>query len=601
MRWATLWLSLLATSAMAQNITRLEYFFDNDPGFGNGLSINVTPLSPDRTVNPLIPLSGLSSGFHMLYLRSKDANARWSLLTAKGLFVQPFAQAGPSDNISFMEYFLDTDPGFGNGTPIPFTSGTDITQNMVLNLGSVSPGFHKLFVRAKSGTGRWSLLSSKTFVAQLSGSNIIAVQYYYFDGTTQTPIRTYTSFTPGQNVTIDFNAIIVGLLPSTSYEIHITALNVAGQRSREIVQSFTTPAVICNITSPTSSNANRCDNGTITLSASGAGSTPANYNWFDVATGGVVLVSGAVYTPTLSATQTFYVEITDGLGICESVRTPVTATIGITPLPPSTTGNSTCAPTSLSLTASGGTAGEYRWYTDPTGGIAIPGETSGTYITPVLNTSATYYVSINTGLCESPRSPVTAMFCNRPPSIDPVAITATTGGITTVPLLGLIHDPDNNVDSSSLNIVASPQSGALATIDASFNLTLNYEGISFSGVEAITIGICDLGLLCSQQVFFINVSGDVVIFNAVSPNGDGKNDYWHIQNIDALADFKENRVSIFNRWGDIVFETENYDNVNRLFKGLNTRGGELPTGTYFYRIEFESGLDTKTGYLSLRR
>lgn len=51
------------------------------------------------------------------------------------------------------------------------------------------------------------------------------------------------------------------------------------------------------------------------------------------------------------------------------------------------------------------------------------------------------------------------------------------------------------------------------------------------------------------------------------------------------------------RW----FETENYDNVNKVFVGLNKNGNELPTGTYFYKLEFSSGGATRTGYLSLKR
>ncbi|MDZ7649730.1 MAG: gliding motility-associated C-terminal domain-containing protein [Cytophagales bacterium] len=74
-----------------------------------------------------------------------------------------------------------------------------------------------------------------------------------------------------------------------------------------------------------------------------------------------------------------------------------------------------------------------------------------------------------------------------------------------------------------------------------------------------------------------------------------------IQYIDILPDTQENRVTIYNRWGSKVFEVENYDDTTNVFRGLNDNGNELPSGTYFYKIEFESGLTTRTGYLTLKR
>lgn len=97
------------------------------------------------------------------------------------------------------------------------------------------------------------------------------------------------------------------------------------------------------------------------------------------------------------------------------------------------------------------------------------------------------------------------------------------------------------------------------------------------------------------------------ISEGVTPDGDGKNDYFNIGN---LSKYK-NRVEIFNRWGRPVFETENYDNTSNVFKGIAegkaivNQGEKLPTGTYFYKIEYlktENGTSewvTKVGYLNL--
>ena len=53
--------------------------------------------------------------------------------------------------------------------------------------------------------------------------------------------------------------------------------------------------------------------------------------------------------------------------------------------------------------------------------------------------------------------------------------------------------------------------------------------------------------------------------------------------------------------GSKVFEVENYNNDDQVFKGLNDNGNERPSGTYYYKIEFASGLKSETGYLALKR
>nr|WP_167597827.1 Ig-like domain-containing protein [Leeuwenhoekiella sp. ZYFB001] len=83
---------------------------------------------------------------------------------------------------------------------------------------------------------------------------------------------------------------------------------------------------------------------------------------------------------------------------------------------------------------------------------------------------------------------------------------------------------------------------------------------------------------------------DIVIYNVMTPNGDGLNDIFMIENIDR---FPDNKVQIFNRWGIEVFSTEGYSiNNDNVFRGFSDgratvrRGERLPTGTYYYMIEY---------------
>jgi gliding motility-associated-like protein len=96
-----------------------------------------------------------------------------------------------------------------------------------------------------------------------------------------------------------------------------------------------------------------------------------------------------------------------------------------------------------------------------------------------------------------------------------------------------------------------------------------------------------------------NTDDAINIFNAVSVLEDGKNDYFQILNIDK---YPNNAVTIFNRWGDRVFQMKGYTNTvrDKRFNGLSDAGNALPSGTYFYSINLGDGSEARTGYLHLK-
>ncbi len=90
-----------------------------------------------------------------------------------------------------------------------------------------------------------------------------------------------------------------------------------------------------------------------------------------------------------------------------------------------------------------------------------------------------------------------------------------------------------------------------------------------------------------------------------SPDGDGINEFWVI---DGIEETQGNTVSVYNRWGDLVFEIDNYDNASRVFQGEANRlrglgASKLPEGTYFFRIAPTGAHSLKklTGFLVLKR
>jgi gliding motility-associated-like protein len=80
-----------------------------------------------------------------------------------------------------------------------------------------------------------------------------------------------------------------------------------------------------------------------------------------------------------------------------------------------------------------------------------------------------------------------------------------------------------------------------------------------------------------------------------SPNGDGANDAYVIQGLDAFA---SNQLVVFNRWGNVVYERLNYRND---WTGENSQGDPLPDGTYFVILTMKEGASTMQNYVDLRR
>ncbi|MBS1647679.1 MAG: gliding motility-associated C-terminal domain-containing protein [Bacteroidetes bacterium] len=87
------------------------------------------------------------------------------------------------------------------------------------------------------------------------------------------------------------------------------------------------------------------------------------------------------------------------------------------------------------------------------------------------------------------------------------------------------------------------------------------------------------------------------VHNAFSPNGDGLNEVFVI---DGIENFPNNKVSIFNRWGQDLWNQSKYDNVNTFWNGQDKSGNKLVSGTYFYIIEID-GKNPLKGWVELTR
>ena len=146
----------------ATNLVKAEYFFDTDPGQGNGTALSITAGSTLNNSFP-IALTGLMDGFHRLNIRYKDNANTWSHTHQQIFYITP-QNSFPATNIVQLEYYVDTDPGYGLGTAASFTAGASVDLlPLAINTTGILSGNHVLYVRAKDDKGFWSEISSAPF------------------------------------------------------------------------------------------------------------------------------------------------------------------------------------------------------------------------------------------------------------------------------------------------------------------------------------------------------------------------------------------------------------------------------------------------------
>ncbi len=184
--WALL---IYANNSTAQtNLTTVEYFIDTDPGYGNGTAITV-PAGTTDYANQIVNIdpATVSEGIHTFYIRSKNADGSWSH-TNRILFNKPANNGATliAANLNTVEYFIDVDPGYGNGTTITVPAGTTDYANQIVNINpaTVSDGIHTFYIRSKNADGSWSHTNRLLFYkpdnngAAAVAANLTTVEYF---------------------------------------------------------------------------------------------------------------------------------------------------------------------------------------------------------------------------------------------------------------------------------------------------------------------------------------------------------------------------------------------------------------------------------------
>ncbi len=267
-------------------------------------------------------------------------------------------------------------------------------------------------------------------------TNIPSAWTWTFEGGTP-------SSSTSQNPTVTYNTPGV-------YDVTLVAANYNGT-NQVITTDYIT--VYANPTVTSASGGSNCGPGTVTLSAT---ASTGSLNWYDAPTGGNLLgttFSPGTYQQYFATTTTYYVSALNG--VCESSRTPVTATIIEVPTITSVTSAERCGSglATISATASAGTV---YWFSEASGGTAL---SAGSTYSPLVSATTTFYAETTLNGCTSTRIPVVVTVNEVP------VITSTT--------------PATRCDSGSVTLSATVSNGTISWFDVSTGGTALGSGTNF--------------------------------------------------------------------------------------------------------------------------
>ncbi len=226
----------------AINVDQAEYFIDADPGFGMATPIAVSATGSDISLDFSADLTALQPGIHYLVIRALDDQGQWSQ-GANTVFYLVKTLDVSASNIDQAEYFIDTDPGFGNALSIPVpTPGNDLTLQLSPGIESLDQGIHYIHFRAKDVSGRWgSVMNTVFLIAEMPSSAESEIQKveYFIDTDPGYGLGTQVTLpSAGNDLTIDFSVSLSGL-EDGNHVLYIRAQNTINKWGQVYAEAFT--------------------------------------------------------------------------------------------------------------------------------------------------------------------------------------------------------------------------------------------------------------------------------------------------------------------------------------------------------------------------
>lgn len=170
------------------------------------------------------------------------------------------------------------------------------------------------------------------------------------------------------------------------------------------------------------------------------------------------------------------------------------------------------------------------------------------------------------------------------------------------PVSGIAYNisTPNGSDGSIFSLIIS---GGTPGYDADWNGPNGFEETGVEGLSGLTAGtytvtVTDNNGCTVSQSITLTEPFDLDLPNGISPNGDLINDALIVRGLEL---FPNNQLIVFNRWGNIVYEEDNYRNETPWY-GVSQNGSILPDGTYFVIVKIDADKDRELkGYLEIRR
>lgn len=170
---------LCVAFSFSQSINSAEYFFDTDPGIGNGMSLPTDANTGELSQTYMIDISSLSNGFHDLYIRTSNNENNWSHYDRSTFYISTF---NTGQNIVAAEYFYDIDEGVGEGETLDVNPEIpNISQSFLIPTTGLLEGFHSLYIRTQLADGSWGLYDRQIiYIKEFANatSQVVSAEYY---------------------------------------------------------------------------------------------------------------------------------------------------------------------------------------------------------------------------------------------------------------------------------------------------------------------------------------------------------------------------------------------------------------------------------------
>lgn len=303
-----------------------------------------------------------------------------------------------------------------------------------------------------------------------------------------------SSFAVGNSVTIPASSLTA---TDTFYVGHVNINNNCNSPLIPVIVNVNpTPAAPANTTPQ--ANQSICPGSTTTLSASGTGTL----QWYAASAGGNALATGSSFsTPAINTATSYFVAANGGNG-CSSARTEVQVQVNpAPPAPNSTTASANltrCAGNTTTLTATTTFAGaQLKWYDVATGGTSLA--TGGSFTTPALTATDTFYVAAETSSCPSLRTAIVVTVNPIPTaSISPATLAICSGATATLTAGGGGTYAWSNSGGSNAQATFTPAGTTTYTVTVTQNnctatasAAVTVNALPTAAITPATVSICN--------------------------------------------------------------------------------------------------------------